>query len=61
MIIAAFSLSTIATGFLILIRCSPKKHCIQKLKLLRHFYPKHRVMGFRKRFFYLNRGMGFDI
>jgi len=27
----------------------------KKLKLLRHSYPKHRGMGFRKRFFYFNR------
>jgi hypothetical protein len=31
------------------------------LKLLRHSYPKHRGMGFRKRFFYWDRGLRFDM
>jgi len=28
----------------------------ENLKLLKHSYPKQRGMGFRKRFFYWNRG-----
>ena len=31
------------------------------LKLLNHSYPKLRGMGFIKRFFYLSRGLGFDM
>jgi hypothetical protein len=33
------------------VMCKPPKHP----------YPKHKGMGFRKRFFCLNRGMGFDM
>jgi len=33
----------------------------EKLKLPSHSYPKHREMGFRKWFFYWNRGMEFDM
>jgi hypothetical protein len=29
------------------------------LKLLKYLYPKHKVMGFRKRFFYWDMGLGF--
>ena len=33
----------------------------KKLKLLKHSYPEQRGMGFRKRFFYWNMGLGFDM
>jgi hypothetical protein len=33
----------------------------ENLKHLKHPYPKHRGMGFRKWFFYWNGGMEFDM
>jgi hypothetical protein len=36
-------------------------HEYLKLKLLKHSYTKQGGMGFRKRFFYWNMGMGFDM